>query len=69
MSTQTNHDYDLIDIKEVKATINISTATIYRKMREGTFPRQPKFGKRSLWRSDEIKQFKASLEENQDANI
>ena len=36
MSTETNQDYDLIDIKEVKATIDISTATIYRMMREGT---------------------------------
>ncbi|UOO89566.1 AlpA family phage regulatory protein [Vitreoscilla massiliensis] len=68
MSTETNQDYDLIDIKEVKATIDISTATIYRMMQKGTFPRQRKIGKRSLWRSDEIKKFKQSLEENQDAN-
>ena len=69
MSTETNQDYDLIDIKEVKATIDISTATIYRMMREGTFPRQRKLGRRSLWRSDEIQKFKDSLLTNQDANF
>jgi predicted DNA-binding transcriptional regulator AlpA len=44
----------LLPLKEVKARVGLSTATVYRLMQRGTFPRPRKVGTKSLWRSDEI---------------
>lgn len=44
----------LLSIKDVKARVGLSTATVYRLMQRGTFPRPRKVGTKSLWRSDEV---------------
>lgn len=44
----------LLPLKEVRNRVGLSTATIYRMMAAGTFPKQRKVGVKSLWRSDEI---------------
>lgn len=44
----------LLPLKSVKARVGLSTATVYRMMQRGTFPKPRKVGTKSLWRSDEI---------------
>ena len=44
----------LLPLKEVKARVSLSTATVYRLMQKGTFPKPRKIGTKSLWRSDEV---------------
>lgn len=44
----------LLPLKELKARVGLSTATVYRLMQRGTFPRPRKVGTKSLWRSDEV---------------
>lgn len=44
----------LLPLKAVKARVGLSTATVYRMMQRGTFPKPRKVGTKSLWRSDEI---------------
>lgn len=66
----------LLPMKEVKARVGLSTATVYRLMQRGTFPRPRKVGTKSLWRSDEIEawimarpalsQGRAAIEESPD---
>lgn len=43
----------LLPIKEVRARIGLSQATIYRMLQRGTFFKPREVGTRSLWRSDE----------------
>ncbi|WP_313213839.1 helix-turn-helix transcriptional regulator [Stenotrophomonas acidaminiphila] len=44
-------------LKEVKLRVGLSTATIYRMMAKGLFPKPRKIGTKSLWFSPEIEEF------------
>lgn len=44
----------LLSIRDVRARVGLSQATIYRLVAAGTFPRQHHVHGRSLWRSDEV---------------
>ena len=44
----------LLPIAEVRKIVGLSSATIYRKMADGSFPLPCKQGMRSLWVSSEI---------------
>lgn len=44
----------LLPIREVRARVGLSQATIYRLVAAGSFPRQHHVHGRSLWRSDEV---------------
>ncbi|KRA42959.1 hypothetical protein ASD72_12925 [Pseudoxanthomonas sp. Root630] len=52
----------LLPIRAVKARVGLSTATVYRLMQRGTFPRPRKVGQKSLWRSDEVEAWILSRE-------
>lgn len=54
MNTETTATLQLLPLKDVRARVGLSTATIYRMMAASTFPKQRKVGAKSLWRSDEI---------------
>lgn len=43
-----------IDLKEVKHMTSLSTATIYRKMAAGQFPKTGRIGSRVVWRQSAI---------------
>lgn len=47
----------LLPLKEVKQKVGISTATIYRMMARGQFPKPRKIGTKSLWFQPEIDAF------------
>ena len=47
----------LLPLKEVKQKVGISTATIYRMMARGEFPKPRKIGTKSLWFQPEIDAF------------
>lgn len=44
----------LLPIADVRKIVGLSSATIYRKMADGSFPQPCKQGMRSLWVSSEI---------------
>ena len=48
----------LLRLRQVKERVGISTAEIYRRMRDGTFPRSIPIGERSVaWDADDIEQW------------
>ena len=47
----------LLKLKDVKLRVGLSTATIYRMMAKGKFPKPRKLGTKSLWFSPEIEGF------------
>jgi predicted DNA-binding transcriptional regulator AlpA len=51
----------LLDKAEVCAITNVTFPTIWSWMRAGTFPRSRVVGGKSMWRSDEVEQWLASL--------
>ncbi len=52
----------LYGIREVKARTTLSRTEIYRRIREGTFPRQIKIGRRRVaWREQDIDIWIAAL--------
>ena len=54
-------DDRLLRREEVEARTGLATTTIYRKMREGTFPVPLKIGARAVrWPASEIEAFLAS---------
>lgn len=51
----------LLRIKEVKARTGLSTATIYRRQADGTFPRKVQLGPKCVaWYSSDIDTFIAA---------
>ncbi|MCF8799203.1 helix-turn-helix transcriptional regulator [Xanthomonas campestris] len=44
----------LLPIKDVRAKVGLSPATIYRQMQAGKFPKPHKVGSRSLWLSTQL---------------
>ena len=51
----------LLRREEVEARTGLATTTIYRKMREGSFPAPLKIGARAVrWPASEIEEFLAS---------
>ncbi len=44
----------LLTIKDVSATLNISTATIWRHVKAGTFPLPVQIGRLKRWRRADI---------------
>ncbi len=47
--------FHLLTIDEVKRITSLSRATLYRRMKEGTFPQAIKIGERRVaWRSDQL---------------
>ena len=54
--------YDgLLDIKEVRARIRCSRSSIYKKLKEGTFPQPVKIGARAVrWWESEIEAWRAT---------
>ena len=47
--------------KEVLGLVSLSSATVYRMMSRGEFPRPVRVGRRaSRWRSDEVEEWLAS---------
>lgn len=54
----------LLSVADLRGEIRFSTATIYRKVADGTFPQPIKFGKRcTRWRASDIAAWMAALEE------
>ena len=50
-----------LKLKEVIGLISLSSATIYRMMSRGEFPRPARVGQRATrWRSDEVEEWLAS---------
>ncbi|MEA9885960.1 AlpA family phage regulatory protein [Xanthomonas campestris pv. raphani] len=50
----TETELRLLPIKEVRAKVGLSPATIYRQMQAGKFPKPHKVCSRSLWLSTEL---------------
>lgn len=50
---------DLVDFDDVSRTTNMSRRTIYRRIREGTFPEPKRVGGRNLWMRRWIEDWKA----------
>jgi prophage regulatory protein len=50
----------LLNAHAVRAALSISTATLYRLMARGEFPRPIKIGAKSLWPQAEIESYLAS---------
>ena len=50
-------DEQLYRLHKVKEITGLSRSTIYRKMEEGNFPRQIKFGRTSFWPRTAIQQW------------
>lgn len=52
---------DLQDIEVVMIRTSLSRATIYRRMAQGTFPKQRKLGARTVWAKADIDRFCAEV--------
>ncbi|WP_127158445.1 helix-turn-helix transcriptional regulator [Xanthomonas arboricola] len=50
----TETELRLLPIKDVRAKVGLSPATIYRQMQAGKFPKPHKVCSRSLWLSTEL---------------
>ena len=54
----------IIRMPELEAITGLSSATIYRKMAEGTFPRSVQLGRNSVgWRASAVQTWNESLED------
>ncbi|WP_022970819.1 helix-turn-helix transcriptional regulator [Xanthomonas maliensis] len=51
---ETDNDLRLLAMKDVRAKVTLSPATIYRKIQVGEFPKPHKVCSRSLWLSTQI---------------
>jgi prophage regulatory protein len=57
-------------LDEVLHTTGIGRNTVYRRMREGTFPKQVKLGPNSVaWRQSDIATWMASLAASNDQSV
>jgi prophage regulatory protein len=55
----------LMSLKEIKAETSLHPATIYRRIKSGTFPRpRPIGGGRVVWLQSEIEAWKRKILEN-----
>jgi len=57
MSANNNNNERLLKLATVKEYIPMSTAGIYRKIKEGKFPPQHKIGGTAFWRLSEIQDY------------
>jgi len=52
-----------IRLRELQPLIGLKKASVYRKLRAGTFPRPIKIGDRAIaWRASDVAQWQASRE-------
>lgn len=52
----------LLKIKEVMAIVHLGRSTIYRKMKDGEFPKHFRTGKRAVhWKESEVREWYDSL--------
>lgn len=57
-------------IKEVLILTGIGRNTVYRRIREGTFPKQVKIGPNSVaWRQSDITQWMTSFDPSEDQSV
>ena len=54
----------LVTLKQVRAVYPVSKTTLYKEIKNGTFPRQRKKGKSSYWDVSEVRQFLKTLGAN-----
>ncbi len=67
---QTKRDViDLIGVWEVERQTGLSRPTIYRKMADGTFPRQIKLGGSSRWVQTEVTEWIRAAIATRDATL
>ena len=60
----------LMRLPEVLSTTGLGRNTVYRRMREGTFPKQVKLGPNSsAWRQSEIAAWMAILTASNDQSV
>ena len=60
----------LLTIKQITAEIGISRSTIYRRMREGTFPKPIRIGPRATrWPESAIKVWLAGLRASNEEEV
>ena len=59
-----NHTNQLMTIAEVRATLRIGASTIWRKVKEGSFPAPIKIGGSTRWQLSDVEVFVASLTTN-----
>ncbi|SFP38407.1 transcriptional regulator, AlpA family [Geopseudomonas sagittaria] len=60
----------LMRLDEVLHTTGLGRNTVYRRMREGTFPKQVKLGPNSVaWRQSDIATWMASLTASNDQSV
>jgi predicted DNA-binding transcriptional regulator AlpA len=55
----------LLDRKELTAKVNLTYPTIWKLMREGTFPRSVVIGGKTLWLEHEVDEYIARLPRRQ----
>ena len=69
MRTTENIDR-FLRLDEVLHVTGIGRNTVYRRIREGTFPKQVKIGPKSVaWRQSDINQWMASLNPSDDQSV
>lgn len=60
----------LMRLEEVLHTTGLGRNTVYRRMREGTFPKQVKLGPKSVaWRQSDIAHWIDSLQPSNDQSV
>lgn len=60
----------LMRLSEVLHTTGLGRNTVYRRMREGTFPKQVKLGPKSVaWRQSEIAHWIETLQPSNDQSV
>ncbi|MET3051877.1 AlpA family transcriptional regulator [Pseudomonas alkylphenolica] len=60
----------LLRIEEVVHTIGLSRNTVYRRIKEGTFPKQVRIGPNSVgWRQSDISVWMSSLTPSNDQSV
>ncbi|MDO1495812.1 AlpA family transcriptional regulator [Pseudomonas putida] len=62
--------YRFLRLDEVLHVTGIGRNTVYRRIREGTFPKQVKIGPNSVaWRQSDITQWMTSFEPSDDQSV
>jgi len=56
----------LLTLEAVCEKVSLSHTTVYKGIKEGTFPRPGKFGKRSLWSESEVDEWISQLMADRD---
>ncbi|MDD6910421.1 helix-turn-helix transcriptional regulator [Actinobacillus minor] len=55
--TQTTHQKQLLDVQDVKAITGLSVTSIYKYVKEGTFPQPKKCGRSTRWRLADVMEY------------